>query len=135
MPRRPGAGHRRARLGARQRPGGAQRGRPGPGRGGRVGGGTGGGAPPRHGVRRPADVGRPPLRRPGPAAAAHRRRPGRLAVAGVGGLAHADAEAGGRAERSPGVLSGNLVQLPVHTPVSASGSGPPDPSSGRRCWR
>ncbi|MFJ9341214.1 chaplin [Streptomyces sp. NPDC101733] len=47
---------------------------------------------------------------------------GGLAVAGVGGLAHADADAAGRAERSPGLLSGNLVQLPVHTPVNACGN-------------
>ncbi|MGW0389611.1 chaplin family protein [Streptomyces sp. NPDC003042] len=47
---------------------------------------------------------------------------GGLAVAGVGGLAHADADAGGRTERSPGLLSGNLVQLPVHTPVNVCGN-------------
>ncbi|MFD9337030.1 chaplin [Streptomyces sp. NPDC060028] len=47
---------------------------------------------------------------------------GGLAVAGVGAFAHADAGAGGRAERSPGLLSGNLVQLPVHTPVNVCGN-------------
>ncbi|WP_343234593.1 chaplin [Streptomyces sp. ICC1] len=63
---------------------------------------------------------------------------GGLAVAGVGGLAHADAEAGGRAERSPGVLSGNLVQLPVHTPVNVCGNtvsvvGLLNSAAGNRC--
>ncbi|MFJ4779552.1 chaplin [Streptomyces sp. NPDC088762] len=47
---------------------------------------------------------------------------GGLAVAGVGGFAYADADADGRAERSPGLLSGNLVQLPVHVPVNACGN-------------
>ncbi|MFE2327174.1 chaplin [Streptomyces sp. NPDC059385] len=47
---------------------------------------------------------------------------GGLAVAGVSGFAHADADAAGRAERSPGLLSGNLVQLPVHVPVNVCGN-------------
>ncbi|MEU9029549.1 chaplin [Streptomyces sp. NPDC048383] len=63
---------------------------------------------------------------------------GGLAVAGVGGLAHADAEAGGSAERSPGILSGNLVQLPVHTPVNVCGNtvsviGVLNSAAGNRC--
>ncbi|MFH8892145.1 chaplin [Streptomyces sp. NPDC017949] len=63
---------------------------------------------------------------------------GGLAVAGVGGLAHADAEAGGKAERSPGLLSGNLVQLPVHTPVNVCGNtvsvvGVLNSAAGNRC--
>ncbi|MFB6580346.1 MULTISPECIES: chaplin [unclassified Streptomyces] len=63
---------------------------------------------------------------------------GGLAVAGVGGLAHADADAGGRAERSPGLLSGNLVQLPVHLPVNVCGNtvsvvGVLNPAAGNRC--
>ncbi|MFI8388071.1 chaplin [Streptomyces sp. NPDC085540] len=63
---------------------------------------------------------------------------GGLAVAGVGGLAHADADAGGRAERSPGLLSGNLVQLPVNLPVNACGNtvnvvGLLNPAAGNRC--
>ncbi|MEU8775349.1 chaplin [Streptomyces sp. NPDC048606] len=63
---------------------------------------------------------------------------GGLAVAGVGALAHADAEAGGRAERSPGLLSGNLVQLPVNTPVNVCGNtvnvvGLLNPAAGNRC--
>ncbi|WP_371679056.1 chaplin [Streptomyces sp. NBC_01276] len=63
---------------------------------------------------------------------------GGLAVAGVGALAHADADAGGRAERSPGLLSGNLVQLPVHVPVNVCGNtvsvvGVLNSASGNRC--
>ncbi|MET9691715.1 chaplin [Streptomyces sp. NPDC006514] len=63
---------------------------------------------------------------------------GGLAVAGVGGLAHADADAGGRAERSPGLLSGNLVQLPVHLPVNVCGNtvsvvGVLNSAAGNRC--
>ncbi|MBT2458588.1 chaplin [Streptomyces sp. ISL-86] len=63
---------------------------------------------------------------------------GGLAVAGVSGLAYADADAGGSAERSPGLLSGNLVQLPVHTPVNVCGNtvsviGLLNPAAGNRC--
>ncbi|MFJ8213077.1 chaplin [Streptomyces sp. NPDC096033] len=63
---------------------------------------------------------------------------GGLAVAGVGGLAHADADAGGGADRSPGLLSGNLVQLPVHVPVNVCGNtvsvaGVLNPAAGNRC--
>ncbi|MER6252475.1 chaplin [Streptomyces sp. NPDC001584] len=63
---------------------------------------------------------------------------GGLAVAGVGGFAYADADAGGRAERSPGLLSGNLVQLPVHIPVNACGNtvsvvGVLNSAAGNRC--
>ncbi|MFJ4863077.1 chaplin [Streptomyces sp. NPDC088748] len=63
---------------------------------------------------------------------------GGLAVAGVGGFAHADADASGRAERSPGLLSGNLVQLPVNIPVNACGNtvsvvGVLNSAAGNRC--
>ncbi|MGW6706369.1 chaplin [Streptomyces sp. NPDC054956] len=56
----------------------------------------------------------------------------------MSGLAHADADAGGRAERSPGLLSGNLVQLPVHTPVNVCGNtvsvvGVLNSAAGNRC--
>ncbi|GAA2630808.1 LAXTG-anchored chaplin ChpB [Streptomyces spororaveus] len=56
----------------------------------------------------------------------------------MGGLAHADADAGGRAERSPGLLSGNLVQLPVNIPVNACGNtvsvvGVLNSAAGNRC--
>ncbi|MFE9932085.1 chaplin [Streptomyces sp. NPDC005533] len=63
---------------------------------------------------------------------------GGLAVAGVGGFAHADADAAGRAEGSPGLLSGNLVQLPVHVPVNVCGNtvsvvGVLNSAAGNRC--
>ncbi|MEU8842485.1 chaplin [Streptomyces roseus] len=63
---------------------------------------------------------------------------GGLAVAGVGGFAYADADAGGKAEGSPGLLSGNLVQLPVHTPVNVCGNtvsvvGLLNSAAGNRC--
>ncbi|WSR83212.1 chaplin family protein [Streptomyces erythrochromogenes] len=63
---------------------------------------------------------------------------GGLAVAGVSGLAHADADAGGKAERSPGLLSGNLVQLPVNLPVNLCGNtvnvvGALNPAAGNSC--
>lgn len=63
---------------------------------------------------------------------------GGLAVAGAGGFAYADADAGGRAERSPGLLSGNLVQLPVHVPVNVCGNtvsvvGVLNSAAGNRC--
>ncbi|MCM1976427.1 chaplin [Streptomyces sp. NBC_00347] len=63
---------------------------------------------------------------------------GGLAVAGAGGFAFADAEAGGQAVRSPGVLSGNLLQLPVHTPVNVCGNtvsvvGVLNSAAGNRC--
>ncbi|MFJ6795878.1 chaplin [Streptomyces sp. NPDC091268] len=63
---------------------------------------------------------------------------GGLAVAGVGGFAHADAQAGGQAEGSPGLLSGNLVHLPVHTPVNVCGNtvsvvGLLNPATGNGC--
>ncbi|MGW2983560.1 chaplin [Streptomyces goshikiensis] len=63
---------------------------------------------------------------------------GGLAVAGVGGFAYADADANGAAQGSPGVASGNLVQLPVHLPVNVCGNtvsvvGLLNPAAGNRC--
>ncbi|WNI14937.1 chaplin [Actinacidiphila sp. ITFR-21] len=46
---------------------------------------------------------------------------GGLAVAGAG-VASADSGAHGAAVTSPGVGSGNLVQVPVHVPVNVSGN-------------
>ncbi|MFK0239168.1 chaplin [Streptomyces vinaceus] len=43
-------------------------------------------------------------------------------VMGAAGLASADADATGAAALSPGFLSGNLVQVPVHVPVNACGN-------------
>ncbi|MET9854764.1 chaplin [Streptomyces sp. NPDC006450] len=61
-----------------------------------------------------------------------------MAVAGMGGFAHADAQAGGQAERSPGLLAGNLLQLPVHAPVNVCGNtvsvvGVLNSAAGNRC--
>ncbi|MEW1637626.1 chaplin ChpH [Streptomyces sp. NPDC093801] len=46
---------------------------------------------------------------------------GGLVLAGAG-LAAADAGAQGAAIGSPGVLSGNVVQVPVHVPVNVCGN-------------
>ncbi|MFJ8884697.1 chaplin [Streptomyces sp. NPDC102402] len=43
-------------------------------------------------------------------------------VAGGAGMATADAGAGAVASHSPGVLSGNVVQVPVHIPVNVCGN-------------
>ncbi|WP_063775167.1 chaplin [Streptacidiphilus anmyonensis] len=59
------------------------------------------------------------------------RKPSRLAAAGVlaaglvlgaCGVASADATANGVATNSPGFLSGNLIQVPVHIPVNICGN-------------
>ena len=46
---------------------------------------------------------------------------GSLVLAGAG-MAVADSGAHGAAVGSPGVLSGNLVQVPVHVPVNVCGN-------------
>ncbi|EST39748.1 chaplin [Streptomycetaceae bacterium MP113-05] len=46
---------------------------------------------------------------------------GSLVLAGAG-MAVADAGANGAAVNSPGVLSGNVVQVPVHVPVNVCGN-------------
>ncbi|MFI6287031.1 chaplin [Streptomyces sp. NPDC051018] len=43
-------------------------------------------------------------------------------LAGGAGLAAADAGAHGAAAHSPGVLSGNVLQVPVHVPVNVCGN-------------
>ncbi|OEJ95097.1 chaplin [Streptomyces thermolilacinus] len=43
-------------------------------------------------------------------------------VAGAAGVANADASANGAAVGSPGVLSGNVVQVPVHIPINLCGN-------------
>ncbi|MEV4226243.1 chaplin [Streptomyces bobili] len=60
------------------------------------------------------------------------------AVAGASGIAAADSGANGIAEHSPGVLSGNVVQLPVHVPVNVCGNtinapGLLNPAFGNTC--
>ncbi len=44
-----------------------------------------------------------------------------LAVAGAGVASANSADAHGAATASPGVVSGNLVQVPVHVPVNVVG--------------
>ncbi|MBW5483934.1 chaplin [Streptomyces bambusae] len=61
-----------------------------------------------------------------------------LAVAGAAGAAVADAAAEGAAVGSPGVLSGNLLQVPVHVPVNVCGNsvniiGALNPAFGNVC--
>ena len=56
----------------------------------------------------------------------------------VAGLAAADAGAQGAAVHSPGVLSGNVVQVPVHIPVNVCGNtvsviGVLNPAFGNTC--
>ncbi|MFD8572909.1 chaplin [Streptomyces sp. NPDC057694] len=62
---------------------------------------------------------------------------GAVVISGAG-LAMADAGAQGAATNSPGVLSGNLVQVPVHVPVNACGNtvdviGLLNPAFGNTC--
>jgi ChpA-C len=44
------------------------------------------------------------------------------ALAGTAGIANADAGAAGGAANSPGVISGNNVQVPIHIPVNICGN-------------
>lgn len=44
-----------------------------------------------------------------------------LALGAGTGAAFADSGAGATADGSPGVLSGNVVQVPIHLPVNACG--------------
>ncbi len=45
-----------------------------------------------------------------------------MAVTGAAGVASADAGAAGAAFGSPGVLSGNVIQLPINIPINACGN-------------
>ncbi|MFD3969713.1 chaplin [Streptomyces cyaneofuscatus] len=59
-------------------------------------------------------------------------------IAGGAGMASADAGAQGAAIGSPGVLSGNLVQVPIHVPVNVCGNtvnviGLLNPAFGNTC--
>ncbi|MFJ5234746.1 chaplin [Kitasatospora sp. NPDC088391] len=64
---------------------------------------------------------------------------GGLVLAGAGvASAHGGAHAGGAATNSPGVLSGNLIQVPVHIPVNVCGNtisviGLLNPAFGNSC--
>ncbi|MGW6392802.1 chaplin [Streptomyces sp. NPDC055103] len=60
------------------------------------------------------------------------------AVAGAAGVAAADSIAEGAAVKSPGVGSGNVVQVPVHIPVNVCGNtvsviGALNPAFGNTC--
>ncbi|GAA2934090.1 chaplin ChpH [Streptomyces enissocaesilis] len=62
---------------------------------------------------------------------------GGLVLAGAG-MAVADSGAQGAAVGSPGVLSGNVVQAPIHVPVNACGNtvsviGLLNPAFGNTC--
>ncbi|WP_097868325.1 chaplin ChpH [Streptomyces sp. rh34] len=62
---------------------------------------------------------------------------GGLVLAGAG-MASADAGAQGAAIGSPGVLSGNVVQVPVHVPINVCGNtvnviGLLNPAFGNTC--
>lgn len=62
---------------------------------------------------------------------------GGLVLAGAG-IAAADAGAQGAAVHSPGVLSGNVVQAPIHVPVNVCGNtvnviGLLNPAFGNTC--
>ncbi|OEJ27687.1 chaplin [Streptomyces agglomeratus] len=62
---------------------------------------------------------------------------GGLVLAGAG-IAVADSGAQGAAVKSPGVLSGNVVQAPIHVPVNACGNtvsviGLLNPAFGNTC--
>jgi hypothetical protein len=62
---------------------------------------------------------------------------GGLVLAGAG-MAMADAGAQGAAANSPGALSGNAIQAPIHVPVSVCGNtvsviGLLNPAFGNTC--
>ncbi|MFE2986547.1 chaplin [Streptomyces sp. NPDC059262] len=62
---------------------------------------------------------------------------GGLVLAGAG-IAAADAGAQGATVKSPGVVSGNVIQVPVHIPVNACGNtvsviGLLNPTFGNAC--
>ncbi|MEU9991224.1 chaplin ChpH [Streptomyces sp. NPDC048045] len=62
---------------------------------------------------------------------------GGLVLAGAG-MAAADSGAQGAAVHSPGVVSGNVVQVPVHVPVNVCGNtisviGLLNPAFGNTC--
>ncbi|MFJ7153108.1 chaplin [Streptomyces sp. NPDC100445] len=47
---------------------------------------------------------------------------GAILALGLAGPAFADAGAEGAAVNSPGVLSGNVVQVPIHVPINVCGN-------------
>lgn len=62
---------------------------------------------------------------------------GAVVLSGAG-LAMADAEAGGQAVGSPGIISGNVIQVPIHVPINLCGNtiniiGLLNPAAGNTC--
>ncbi|MEU7098854.1 chaplin [Streptomyces longwoodensis] len=62
---------------------------------------------------------------------------GAVVLSGTG-LAMADADAGGAAVGSPGVISGNVIQVPIHVPINLCGNtidiiGVLNPAFGNTC--
>ncbi|MER5786805.1 chaplin [Streptomyces sp. NPDC001980] len=60
------------------------------------------------------------------------------AVAGGAGAAAADSGANSAAAHSPGVVSGNVIEVPIHVPVNVCGDtidviGLLDPAFGNTC--
>ncbi|MEU5598224.1 chaplin [Streptomyces sp. NPDC020298] len=60
------------------------------------------------------------------------------AVAGAAGVASANSNASGAAANSPGVLSGDVIEAPVHVPViicgnTVNGAGFLNPTLGNYC--
>ncbi|MET8720993.1 chaplin [Streptomyces misionensis] len=60
------------------------------------------------------------------------------AVAGTAGIAAADSGAGSVAANSPGVVSGNAIQVPIHVPINLCGDsvdviGLLNPAFGNTC--
>ncbi|MEF3116947.1 MULTISPECIES: chaplin [Streptomyces] len=63
---------------------------------------------------------------------------GTLMAAGAATPAFADAGTSGAAQNSPGVLSGNVLQIPIHIPVNLCGNsidiiGLLNPAFGNTC--
>ncbi|MFJ9341877.1 chaplin [Streptomyces sp. NPDC101733] len=59
-------------------------------------------------------------------------------ILGGAGAALADANASGVAAGSPGILSGNVVQIPIHVPINLCGNsinliGALNPAAGNTC--
>ncbi|GAA3074413.1 chaplin ChpD [Streptomyces roseofulvus] len=63
---------------------------------------------------------------------------GVIMAMGAATPAFADADAHGAAIGSPGVLSGNVIQIPIHVPINACGNslnliGALNPAFGNTC--
>ncbi|WP_240496780.1 chaplin [Streptomyces torulosus] len=63
---------------------------------------------------------------------------GAIMAIGMATPAVADAEAEGFAAKSPGLLSGNVIQVPIHIPINACGNsinivGALNPAGGNVC--